>query len=239
MPASNYAGIPTGGAVWASADLLAQLAQGGVQLWGVLAREVADRALNDASTACDDLVCNAPGCADANAWWPLGQASAGAAATTVIGIEGPESLEQIQLGIAPSPPAHDLAFQTVLLSPKLASLVADGGAVFVTYTLEDAGAEAGATVDLSGLVPPPPIVVPGPTTVNDSNAQGFSVDIEAADGGLTQHLWMSLAQSQDLVDPSLDPTVYYDASLLVPAMVGLGAVPGFLQRFLQPEARTG
>ena len=37
---------------------------------------------------------------------------------------------------------------------------------------------------------------------------GFSVDVVGANGGIG-HVWMSLAQAQQLVDPTQDPTLFF------------------------------
>jgi hypothetical protein len=37
---------------------------------------------------------------------------------------------------------------------------------------------------------------------------GFAVDVTGSDGG-AGHLWMSLADSQQLVDPTVDPTQFF------------------------------
>jgi hypothetical protein len=54
---------------------------------------------------------------------------------------------------------------------------------------------------------------------------GFAVDVEGVEAGSEGHLWMSLAQAQELVDPARDPTVYYAAGQYIVAVVGDPAAP--------------
>jgi hypothetical protein len=54
---------------------------------------------------------------------------------------------------------------------------------------------------------------------------GFAVDVQGADAGSAAHLWMSLAQAQELVDPAQDPTVYYAGGHYVVAVLGDPSAP--------------
>jgi hypothetical protein len=74
------------------------------------------------------------------------------------------------------------------------------------------------------LVPvtaPPPL----PSGLASFGQIGFGIDVLGADAGSAGHLWMSLAQAQELVDPAQDPTVYYAGGHYVVAVVGDPAAP--------------
>ena len=98
--------------------------------------------------------------------------------------------------------------QAAQLSPAMATLEGDGGAVLVSFGTQGADAAValaalGGEGDLSAAT----------ALVFDAGLAGygqlgFSVDVTGSDGG-AGHLWMSLADSQELVDPTVDPTQFF------------------------------
>ncbi|MGH7296835.1 MAG: hypothetical protein ACRELB_17990, partial [Polyangiaceae bacterium] len=80
----------------------------------------------------------------------------------------------------------------------------------VTYGPQD-GADASlvGTLGVEGQTAIPTTVSLG--TLADFGRLGFAVGVPGDDGGTHVALWMSLAQSQQLVDPAEDPSVFYGA----------------------------
>jgi hypothetical protein len=100
------------------------------------------------------------------------------------------------------------AVQAAQLSPALATLEGEGGTAVVTFGSQ--GTDAGFAVailrgegDLSAET----------SLLFDAGLAGygqlgFAMDVAGYDGG-AGHLWMSLADSQQLVDPTEDPTQFF------------------------------
>ena len=121
-----------------------------------------------------------------------------------------------------SVPAGQLPVQAAQLSPALASLLGDGGVAVVSFGTQ--GGDAGipvATLSAEGTVDPMTATVLDAGTAPTGYGQlGFGVDVRGFDGG-AGHLWMSLEQSLQLVDPMKDPAKYYAAqTTFIVAVVG-------------------
>jgi hypothetical protein len=114
------------------------------------------------------------------------------------------------LQLAPSTAgAGAIAVQAAQLSPALASLEGDGGSAVVTFGAQDADGGVTPVATLRGegdLYPPADVAVGGGLAVYGQ--LGFAVDVPGYDGG-AGHLWMSLAEAQQLVDPTQDPTQFF------------------------------
>ena len=100
--------------------------------------------------------------------------------------------------------------QAAQLSPAMAALEGDGGSARVSFGAQDAGADAAVEVavlrgegDLSLQM-----AVTFEAGLPGYGQLGFAVDVAGNDGG-AGHLWMSLADSQQLVDPTVDPTQFF------------------------------
>jgi hypothetical protein len=255
MPGTNFEGVPLGGvAGLANAD---SLAGGSLQLYAIDAKLLAglERGQGTSPSTCDELICgpgpNKPGAClwqDHN-YWVVGQPlSIAHGAANVVAIEGCESgftgagaavcganwstsgnlhADQITLS---SPPESkgDLTFQALQLSPALALLSSDGGSsAALTFGTQNP-AEAGpplAALTLEGDLSQP-ITVPLPQALAGYGQLGFSYAVQIGDGGLAQ--WMSLAQSQQLVDPTEDPSAFFgEPRAYVVAIVGDPYAPPF------------
>ena len=98
--------------------------------------------------------------------------------------------------------------QAAQLSPALAALEGDGGTALVSFGAD--GTDAGVEVavlrgegDLSS-----PTAVTFEAGLPGFGQLGFAVNVASIDGG-AGHVWMSLADSQQLVDPTVDPTQFF------------------------------
>jgi hypothetical protein len=235
MPGSNYSGIPLGGV--AAMSVAAPLAGQPLQLYAVDAKNLARIELGETTPlTCDQLVC--PGSSQGNClrpdldYWPVGSA-------VTIPASGPSALVVggclagfTDAGTAPScgatwtpngnlhadvvglttsvPSAGALSVQATLLAPALAAALGDGGAATITYG-PASGQDAGAVAKLSAEGQTgTPVQVPLGASIADYGQLGFAVSLPASDGGSLDE-WMSLAQSQQLVDPTQDPSVFYAA----------------------------
>lgn len=112
-----------------------------------------------------------------------------------------------------------------MLSPALAAAVGDAGAVSVSF---GANGSASAVASLSGEddvepVPPTPVAIGGLASYGQL---GFQVGAAAPGDAGMRPLWMSLAESMSLVNPTSDPRAYYglDATY-VAAIIGDPATP--------------
>lgn len=251
MPASNYAGIPVGGA--ARLDDASELLGGGdVTLYAIDADILAliEQPL-PTRPRCDQLICGSGGggtlCLKLNSEYqiagvvPAGTlhdhaanvvalsgcsatlldqgASAESCGPTWDGAKGNLHVDVIPLVQAGSSLTGRLAVQAAQLSPGLA-----GNAVtaIVSFGAQDAG-QAGVVATLSGegtLGPGTPAPLTIPAGLASYGDLGFALDVTGLDAG-TQHLWMSLIQSQQLVDPAADPTQYFGQTrTYVVAVVG-------------------
>jgi hypothetical protein len=98
--------------------------------------------------------------------------------------------------------------QAAQLSPALATLEGDGGSALVSFGAEGSDADLSVAVlraegDLSSAQ-----TVLYEAGLPGYGQLGFAVDVAGYDGG-AGHLWMSLADSQQLVDPTEDPTQFF------------------------------
>jgi hypothetical protein len=101
-----------------------------------------------------------------------------------------------------------LFVQAAQLSPGLESLEAEAGAATVSFGPQDGGQTAVAQLLREGdLEPFPPTFVGLPAGLATFGSLGFAVDLPS--GNASGHLWMSLAQSQELVRPAQDPIAYF------------------------------
>jgi hypothetical protein len=109
-----------------------------------------------------------------------------------------------------TPPAATLAAQAAQLSPGLAALTADGGTATVSFGPEGS-ADASVVGEVAGEGALSAVAfVPLGSGLATYGEVGFSVSVPTADGG-AMTAWMSLAQSQELVDPTQDPTLFFGA----------------------------
>jgi hypothetical protein len=256
MPASNYPGIPLGGA-GSMADASA-LAAGGLILYAIDARNLV-KLENGASHTCAQLICGPGGtgqfCLRYNFdYWQVGSLGVGVqtGASNVVALSGclPLALdlaatparcgdswtalsgnlhaEVFQLApLVGGSVAGQVAVQAAQLSPGLAALAGDASSAVVSFGPEDAGdASVVATLSSEGEIEPTvPATVAVGTSLASFGSLGFAVDVPGLDGG-AGHAWMSLAQAQQLVDPTQDPTQFFgQASTYVVAVLGDPAAP--------------
>jgi hypothetical protein len=242
MPASNYPGIPAGGAVWMpDASAIPPTAT----LYAIPAKLLETWA--PAGTQCGLLICpiGGPHCLMQGFYWkvgPIAQSAAPPGRTTVLAISGctgltndsladsercgpgyDTGLGNLRLDVVSLPPAipvdGGLIVQAAQLSPGLASLQGDAGTTTLSFG-SMAGAQAVAQLGAEGTSTPATMPLAVPAGLAAYGELGFGVDVEGVDAGPTGQLWMSLAQAQELVDPAQDPTVYYAGGSFVVAIVG-------------------
>jgi hypothetical protein len=241
MPGSNYPGIPLGGAAamgdarsLAAPDLVLYAIDA-----LVLARFEQAQA---AAFTCDQLVCTpgntASPCLRPNLdYWQLTPVGQGPRAQTdnVVAIGGclakaidpaatvarcgptwtdvAGNLHAEVLYLTPAAAGGGaVAVQAAQLSPGLGALLGDAGFAQVAFgTADGADASNVATLHAEGELADASRSVAVGQDLAAYGALGFSVDVPADDSG-AGHVWMSLAQSQQLVDPTQDPTLYYGQS---------------------------
>jgi hypothetical protein len=243
MPASNYPGIPAGGAVWMpDASAIPSTAT----VYAVPARYLATSTI-PADTPCSMLICPTgmtQTCLMQGFYWkvgPIAQSAAPPGKTTVFAISGctgvsydsladsercgqdyDAGMGNLHLDLVSLPPGipveGGLMVQAAQFSPGLASLQGDAGTTNLSFgSMADAQAvgQLGAegTVATAGFLPLP-------AGLAAYGQVGFAVDVQGVDAGPTGQLWMSLAQAQELVDPAQDPAVYYAGGSYVVAVVG-------------------
>jgi hypothetical protein len=257
MPASNYAGVPVGGAV-ALADA-SSMTGGDLTVWALDARPVAtalkgvDCTTQISACSCNTLMTN--GSVDPTAQHKMPTIPGGsivAGATVLLWVRGcfgtasdPNASVQrcgadwnagtgnlrmdlvtVPGSAQPAPAAGIFAVQAAQLSPALAVVAGDAGAVVSFGTQGAADASVVTALSAPDLIQPSaPLQLATNIPLASFGQLGFAVDV----GGGGAHLWMSLAQSLDLVDPTQDPTQYFaqPTSYLV-TVVGdpAGAPPG-------------
>jgi hypothetical protein len=106
--------------------------------------------------------------------------------------------------------AQLLAVQAAHLSPALQQFQGAANAAAQVSFGPASGGQLVAELDEEGdLRPTPPLFVPIPSAISSYGLLGFSVDVP--DAGPAGHVWMSLAQAQQLVSPTQDPTAYFGA----------------------------
>ena len=263
MPGSNYPGVPLGG-VAAMADAAALVGTGvtlyAVDAENLARLEQGQAS----PSTCDELICGQgsnqmPPCLRYNLdYWPVLTIASGGvrgardnvvalagclpaaldpnASTALCGatwtpVDGNLHADVVQL--SKSPAGQAMAVQAAQLSPSLAIVEGDGGSALVSFGAQDAaGAIPVATLSGEGDL--------GVQTVVSLEGGlpaygqlGFAVDVAGADGG-PGHAWMSLAESQQLVDPTVDPTQFFGQHRTVP---GRGA--GRSQRTSRLRAGDG
>jgi hypothetical protein len=237
MPGSNYPGVPLGGvAPMSDATPLASAFQLYAIDALNLARIEQNQ---PTPYLCSDLICGpgtnqASPCLRYNFdYWPTTTSAPGlqagtnnvvtlsgclpgaldpAASTTLCGaswtaLSGNLNTQVLQLGSTQAT-GSQLAVQTAQLSPALAALMGDGGSAVVSFgTQGEADASTVATLQAEGLLAAPSVVSVG-AGLAAYGQLGFAVDVQGFDGG-AGHLWMSLAEAQQLVDPTQDPTLFF------------------------------
>jgi hypothetical protein len=239
MPASNYPGVPVGGA--APLGDASSMLGGSLTVYALDAQAVAkaEQGLNCSGSnqcSCNEMV-KQNGLLDPTAIHQMPAITSGAiapGATVVLWVRGclgtagdPQASVQrcgsdwtssgtgnLRVDATPipgasalQPDAGILAVQAAQLSPALAVLAGDAGAL-VSFGAQG-GADASAVTTLSApdqILPAAPQQVATGIPLASYGKLGFAVDV-AGDAGA--HLWMSLAQSLDLVDPTQDPSQYF------------------------------
>ncbi|MGD0528880.1 MAG: hypothetical protein ABSE49_27325 [Polyangiaceae bacterium] len=236
-PGTNYPGIPLGGVASMSdaSALTGPLTLYAIDAWNLAKLE----ANQTTPYTCDELVCGPPpntstSCLRYNLdYWPLPGTVAGlqTAASNVVVLGGclPAALDpnasttacgatwtalsgnlgaevlQLQNSVVPE---GGLAVQPAQLSPALTAFLGDGGAAVVSFGAQGAAdASVVATLQAEGVIAAPSLVSVG-TGLSAYGQLGFAVDVPGFDGG-AGHLWMSLAESQSLVDPTQDPALFF------------------------------
>jgi hypothetical protein len=262
MPASNYAGVPVGGAI-ALADA-SSMVGGDLVVYAIDAQALA---FADQTTG-PNAPASAYSCAaridgyqngqkvDVTAIHKMATIPNGAIApgsTVVLAVRGcfgtaydPKAttarcgadwgasggnlridVVQVPGASAPAPEAGVFAVQAAQLSPALAVLAGDAGAV-VSFGVQGA-ADAGVVTTLSAsgqILPSAPLQVATSIPLASFGQLGFAVDVGNAGGA---HLWMSLAQSLDLVDSTQNPAQYFaQPTTYLVTVIGdpAGAPPG-------------
>jgi hypothetical protein len=116
--------------------------------------------------------------------------------------------------------AGQLPVQAAQLSPALAQLVGDAGAAVVSFGAQGATSPVATLTGEGAFGPADASYLNVGTDPTSYGTLGFGVDVTGADGG-PGHLWMSLEQSLELVDPMMNPAVYYaKQTTYVVAVVG-------------------
>ena len=237
MPGSNYPGVPLGGVV--SMDDATALGSEFVLYAIDAENLARLEQNQPTPHTCSDLVCgpgsNLPyPCLRYNFdYWPVGtgafQVAPGtndvialggclptaldpAASTTLCGASWTATSGNLDAQILPLEKAatasSGLAVQAAQLSPGLAALTGDGGSAVVSFGTQGAAdASAIATLQGEGALAAPSVVSVG-ANLAAYGQLGFAVDVQGFDGG-AGHLWMSLAEAQQLVDPTQDPTLFF------------------------------
>jgi hypothetical protein len=236
MPASNYPGIPVGGAVWLDPGQVGSLS--GATIYALRAKHVAMLT----APLCDELICAQPGgqnCQVPNLdYWQVGTIAPGqlrSGATNLVAISGCRGgddptanaprcgaswsaatgnlhLEVVPVQAAAGESDGGLSVQAAQLSPGLQALEGDAGTTSVSFGADMSDAQAIAQLPLEGdLLPPLPASIPLPAGAATFGLLGFAVDVQGVDAGMAAHLWMSLAQAQELVRPGQDPNSYFGA----------------------------
>jgi hypothetical protein len=116
--------------------------------------------------------------------------------------------------------AGQLPVQVGQLSPALAQLAGDAGAVVVSFGAQGATSPVATLSGEGAFGPMTAAYLNVGTNPTSYGTLGFGVDVVGVDGG-PGHLWMSLEQSLELVDPMMNPAVYYSQiDTYVVAVVG-------------------
>lgn len=266
MPASNFPGLPVGGAVQLSpaTSLAVASAAGPVDLYAIDAVVLAKEANGALPSSCEALVCvqnSSSACLRPNKdYWHVGTlppraiapsgptfvalagcvgtaldpaANAGRCGANWDAVAGNLHVEVLHVatpshageaGIVSD--ASGIAVQSVLLSPALAASLPEAGAARVSF---GTSAEAGTVALLSSeddIEPSFPLALGMSADIASFGQVGFAVDALLPDAAASGHFWTSLAQAQSLVDPTLDPRVYFGAhTTYVVAVLGDPSAP--------------
>jgi hypothetical protein len=270
MPASNFPGLPVGGAVQLSpATSLAEAStEGPVELYAIDAVVLAREATSALPSSCEAVVClqnsmaspSAPCLRPNKDYWHVGTipmnaiAASGPTFVTLAGCEGTAldpaanaarcgpnwdavggNLHVEVLHVATLSPVGDagaasdaeaLAVQFALLSPALATSLAEAGAARVSF---GASGDAGTVALLSSedeIEPTVPVAVGMSTDLAAFGQLGFGIDTVLPDAATSPHFWTSLVQAQSLIDPTVDPRVYFGVhATYVVAVLGDPSAP--------------
>lgn len=249
MPASNYAGLPVGGAAFLR-DASELVGSGDVTLYAIDARQLAALEQDGVDHPCNELVCDSGCLLEPNKqYWTLGTVPAAAFAgngSSVLAIEGclysaldsqastarcgadwqaaTGNLHAQVLPVAPSS-AGELSVQVAQLSPGLSALLGSGESASLSLGTAAAPEAPIATVDAEGqIAPSQPVALDFDASLPDYGQLGIRIDVGGVDAGAgagAGDLFMTLVQAQQLVDPSVDPVTYYGAGgTYVVAVVG-------------------
>jgi hypothetical protein len=134
--------------------------------------------------------------------------------------------------------AGQIVAQAALLSPAVAGEIADGGEALVSFGSQDGGSITLGTLTVEAETSPSVSTLSIGSDLSAFDTLGFSVSLQlAGDGGDADgagpgsagYEWMSLAQAQQLVDPTEDPTVFFGQprTYLVAVLGDPGAVHAF------------
>jgi hypothetical protein len=111
--------------------------------------------------------------------------------------------------------AGQMLTQAALLSPAVAGAIADGGEAVVSFGSQDGGSIPLGTLTVETQTSPSVSTLSIGSGLAAFDTLGFSVSLQVADDagdaglGSAGFEWMSLAQAQQLVDPTEDPTVFF------------------------------
>jgi hypothetical protein len=237
MPASDYPGIPVGGAAWGTfPSNLADLNGGTV--YAVSASNIAGN-----THTCDRLICNDPGCVASNDYWSLGTIAPGVlnSGPNVVAIAGCRGddrfagnrqcgegwqagsgnlhLQVLPVGYAPGRYQGLLTVQAAQLSPGLVWLQGDAGMSTVSFGAESAPQPFAQLASSGDVEPSLPQMLSLDAGAVDQ--LGFAVDVAGADASDAGHFWMSLSQALALTDPQAELGTYYAfGGIYVVAIVG-------------------
>jgi hypothetical protein len=145
------------------------------------------------------------------------------------------------LQLLPTAAAGSTTVQAAQLSPGLVTLEGDGGATMVSFGTQGAiDASEVATLQREGDLSTPALVAIGPGLPVYGEV-GFAVDVAPFDGsaadGSAGHLWMSLADALQLVDPTADPTQFFGQAR--PYLVAVLGDPQAPHAFASPAGDAG
>jgi len=238
MPASNYPGIPAGGAAMLSDAT--EIAGATVTLYALRAKLVAfaqATATSMAPLSCADLACDHGSfCLQSGNYFPITPAIVvPTAGPTLVALEGclasaldsnanaarcgatwDATAGNLHADVIPITPAAafgptGLAVQTAQLSPGIESLVNDAGPAVLSFGTSSAVSAEIASLGAEGDLEPPlsTAMVDIGSDSSGFGELGFRIDVGGMVAEGAGHAWMSLAQSQSLVSPQVSPSTYF------------------------------
>jgi hypothetical protein len=249
MPASNYPGIPTGGA-----GMLPDPSKiVGLQttIYALDARLTA-KLESSPSLSCAELACDensGRNCLGSSNYFVIPSAepvpSDGSSLVAIAGCPAvaldrtataarcganyDASQGNLHVDIVPIAPTTRaspgmLSVQAVQLSAGVQTLLGPTGSAQVAFGTADTTFNDVAPIVHEGDIEPMvPTRVPLDTTLLGAYGDlGFQVDVAGGDAGPAEHLWMSLAEAQSLVSPGMDPRVYFGDTANTYVVVVLG-----------------